>query len=95
MRIFREILETHPDHAPSYEGLGRSLFKQRQYEEARTQFEKAIELDPKSPAANYQLGQLLARMGLREEAKERLAFAKGLREEAEKTQLVRTLLNPH
>ena len=95
MRMFREILETHPDHAPSYEGLGRSLFKQRQYEEARTQFEKAIELDPKSPAANYQLGQLLVRMGLREEAKERLALAKGLREEEEKTQLVRTLLNPH
>ncbi len=95
MRMFREILEAHPDHAPSYEGLGRSLFKQRQYEEARTQFEKAIELDPTSPAANYQLGQLLVRMGLREEAKQRLALAKGLREDEEKTQLVRTLLNPH
>ena len=95
IRMFREILEAHPDHAPSYEGLGRSLFKQRHYKEARAQFEKAIELVPTSPTANYQLGQLLVRMGLREEAKERLALAKGLREEEEKTQLVRTLLNPH
>lgn len=95
IRMFREILEAHPDHAPSYEGLGRSLFKQRQYEEARTQFQKAIELEPTSPTANYQLGQLLVRMGLRDEAKKRLALAKGLREEEEKTQLVRTLLNPH
>ena len=95
VRLFEKILARYPDHAPSHEGLGRSLFKQRKYEQARGHFEKAIALDPASPTANYQLGQLLVRMGLRKQAKERLALAKGLREEEEKTQLVRTLLNPH
>ena len=95
IRIFREILESHPRHALSYEGLAMSLFKERQYEEAKLNFEKAIQLDPKSARANYQLGQLLVRMGLRDEARQHLAVAKDLREEEEKTQLVRTLLNPH
>ena len=95
IRMFRVILESHPVHALSYEGLAVSLFKERQYEEARLNFEKAIELDPTSARANYQLGQLLVRMGLRDEARQQLAVAKDLREEEEKTQLVRTLLNPH
>ena len=95
VRMFREILESHPDHALSYEGLAISLFKERQYEEARRKFLAAIQLNPKSARANYQLGQLLVRMGLREEARQQLAIAKDLREEEEKTQLVRTLLNPH
>ncbi|MDE0127914.1 MAG: tetratricopeptide repeat protein [Bryobacterales bacterium] len=95
IRMFRVILESHPVHALSYEGLAVSLFKERQYEESRLNFEKAIELDPTSARANYQLGQLLVRMGLRDEARQQLAVAKDLREEEEKTQLVRTLLNPH
>lgn len=95
IRMFRGILDDHPDHALSYEGLAVSLFKERNYEEARLNFEKAILLDPQSARANYQLGQLLVRMGLRDEARQQLAVAKTLREEEEKTQLVRTLLNPH
>lgn len=95
IRLFRDVLSGHPEHALSYEGLAMSLFKERQYDEARQNFERAIELDPSSARANYQLGQLLIRMGLRDEAQKQLARAKGLREEEEKTQLVRTLLNPH
>lgn len=95
IRMFREILNAYPDHALSYEGLAVSLFKERQYEEAKLNFEKAIQLNPKSATANYQLGQLLVRMGLRDEARQQLAAAEDLREEVEKTQLVRTLLNPH
>lgn len=95
IRMFGEILKRHPDHAPSYEGLAVSLFKDRQYDAARANFEKAIQLDPNSARANYQLGQLLVRMGLRDKAQQQLAVAKGLREEEEKTQVVRTLLNPH
>ncbi len=93
--MFREILEDHPDHGLSYEGLAVSLFKQRQYEPARANFRKALALNPDSARTRYQLGQLLIRMGLREEAKRQLALAKGLREEEENNQLVRTLLNPH
>ena len=72
-----------------------SLFREGRYPEARTSFELALKLDPNSARASYQLGQLLVRMGLREEARQQLAAAKGLREEEERTQLVRTLLNPH
>lgn len=94
-RMFEEILESHPDHALSYEGLAISQFKRRQYEEARGNFQTAIKLNPRSARANYQLGQLLVRMGLREQARQQLAIAKDLREEEEKAQLVKTLLNPH
>ena len=93
--MFAEILESHPDHALSYEGLAVSQFKTRQYETARSNFETAIKLDPQSARANYQLGQLLVRMGLRDQARQQLAIAKELREEEEKTQVVKTLLNPH
>ena len=95
IRMFRDVLARHPDHALSYEGLAVSLFKERRYEEAKRNFEKAIQLDPKSARANYQLGQLLVRMGLRDAARRQLAVAKALREEEESNQLVRTLLNPH
>lgn len=95
IQMFREILQSHPDHALSYEGLAVSQFKIREYEHARENLETAIGMNPESARANYQLGQLLVRMGLREEAKQQLAIAKELREEEEKTQLVKTLLNPH
>lgn len=95
IRMFQAILESHPDHALSYEGLAVSQFKTRQYAEARSNFETAIKLDPRSARSNYQLGQLLVRMGLREQARQQLAIAKQLREEEEKTQVVKTLLNPH
>ena len=95
IRTFEEILEDHPDHALSYEGLAVSQFKTRQYEAARSNFETALKLDPQSARANYQLGQLLVRMGLREQARQQLAIANNLREEEEKTQVVKTLLNPH
>ncbi len=94
-RMFEGILKSHPDHALSYEGLAISQFRLRQYEEARSNFQRAISLNPRSARANYQLGQLLVRMGLRDEARKQLSIAKDLREEEEKTQLVKTLLNPH
>ncbi len=95
IQMFRGILEGHPDHALSIESLAVSQFKERQYQEARRNFQTAIELNPRSARANYQLGQLLVRMGLREEAKQQLAIAEDLRADEEKQQLLKTLLNPH
>lgn len=92
---FESILERYPDHALSHEGLAVSLMKETRYTEARESFERALALDPQSARASYQLGQLLVRMGMREEAQRQLADAKSLREEEERSQLVRTLLNPH
>ncbi len=93
--MYAEIVARHPDHAPSYEGLAISQSRLRQYDEARRNFETAIRLDPDSARANYQLGQLLVRMGLREEAMKQLEVARDLREEEEESQIVKTLLNPH
>lgn len=95
IQMFGELLERYPEHGLSYEGLAISQFKLRRYEDARGNFQEAIRLNPRSARANYQLGQLLVRMGLRDEARQQLAVAKDLREEEEKTQLVKTLLNPH
>jgi len=95
IRAFDAILERHPEHAPSYEGLAVSLVKERRFEEARQHFETALRLDPSSVRASYQYGQLLVRMGLRGEAQRYLAIAEELREKDEEAQLVRTLLNPH
>ena len=95
IEMFQEIIQAHPNHALSYEGLAVSQFKIRHYEDARQNLETAIRMNPQSARANYQLGQLLVRMGLRDEAKQQLAIAKELREEEEKAQLVKTLLNPH
>ena len=92
---FESILERYPDHALSHEGLAVSLMKETRYGEARERFERALALNPQSARASYQLGQLLVRMGMREEAQRQLADAKSLREEEERSQLVRTLLNPH
>ena len=92
---FESILERYPDHALSHEGLAVSLMKETRYAEARDRFERALALNPQSARASYQLGQLLVRMGMREEAQRQLADAKSLREEEERSQLVRTLLNPH
>ena len=92
---FESLLERYPDHVLSHEGLAVSLMKEKRYEEARESFERALALDPKSARASYQLGQLLVRMGLRDEAQRQLASAKNLREEEERSQLVWTLLNPH
>jgi len=55
----------------------------------------AVQLNPTSVKANYQLGLLLARLGKKEEADQRLAHAKTLRQEDEKSsRLQLRLLDP-
>jgi chemotaxis protein methyltransferase CheR len=55
------------------------------HDDAERLLRRAVELNPKSVKANYQLGLLLARTGRREEADKQLALAKSLREEDDKT----------
>ena len=63
--------------------------------EAERLLRRAVELNPKSVKANYQLGLLLARMGRREEADKQLALAKSLRAEDDATsRLQLRLLDP-
>jgi Flp pilus assembly protein TadD len=93
--MLEELLRRHPDHAPSCEALGGLLMASRQYPEAERLLRKAMDLNPKSVKANYQLGLLLARTGRPEEADKQLALAKTLREEDDKTsRLQLRLLDP-
>jgi Flp pilus assembly protein TadD len=67
----------------------------RRHAEAEGLLRRAIELNPKSVKANYQLGLLLARMGRRDEADKQLEMAKSLREEDDATsRLQLRLLDP-
>jgi tetratricopeptide (TPR) repeat protein len=67
----------------------------RRYPEAKVNLERAIELNPKSVKASYQLGLLLNRMGQKEEAAKRLEIAKSMRQEDEATsRLQLRLLEP-
>jgi tetratricopeptide (TPR) repeat protein len=61
--VFRELLKSNPQHAPSYVKLGGILLRAHQYEDAQQNLERAIALDPDSVEAHYQLGLLLRRLG--------------------------------
>jgi tetratricopeptide (TPR) repeat protein len=90
-----ELLRRHPDHASSCEALGGLLMNGRRYAEAERLLRRAVQLNPKSIKANYQLGLLLARTGRREEADKQLEMAKSLREEDDATsRLQLRLLDP-
>ena len=90
-----ELLRRHPDHASSCEALGGLMMNGRRYDEAERLLRRAVELNPKSVKANYQLGLLLARTGRREEADKQLEMAKSLREEDDATsRLQLRLLDP-
>ena len=60
---------------------GRAADGRWRQTEAERLLRRAVELNPKSVKANYQLGLLLARTGRKEEADKQLALAKSLREE--------------
>ncbi|PYT77604.1 MAG: hypothetical protein DMG40_23040 [Acidobacteria bacterium] len=80
--VFRNLLEDHPDHAPSCAKLGSILLRQHQYDEARQDLERAVALDPGSVEAHYQLGLLFRRLGKLNESEEQ--FAKSRKLEAER-----------
>lgn len=91
-----QLIQQYPDHAPSREALGELQMSAQQYPEAEANLERAVQLDPTSVKANYQLGLLLARMGKKEEANKHLEIAKSLRKEDEATsRLQLRLLDPY
>jgi Flp pilus assembly protein TadD len=96
IRTLEELLHRYPDHAPSCEALGGLLMNARRYSEAESSLEKAVQLNPKSMKANYQLGLLLTRMGKKDEAEKRLEIAKSLRSQDESnSRLQLRLLDPN
>ena len=69
--IIRKVLAKEPDSATAENLLGVCQFEAGRDEAARHSFEKAIEMNPKSPAPRVNLGNML--LGLHEEAR-RSAF---------------------
>jgi tetratricopeptide (TPR) repeat protein len=76
--LFRELLKNHPKHAPSYVKLGAILVRQHQYDEARQDLERAIELDPVSVEAHHQLGLALLRLGRKADSDAQFAESRRL-----------------
>jgi Flp pilus assembly protein TadD len=67
----------------------------QRYAEAERHLRRALELNPKSAKASYQLGLLLARTGRKEEAATQLERASSLRKEDEaSSRLQLRLLDP-
>jgi len=54
----RAYLVTHPDDASAHFGLGHLLFMQQHLEDARTEFNRSIELQPLQTESYYQIGQM-------------------------------------
>jgi tetratricopeptide (TPR) repeat protein len=66
-------------HAAARAGLGVAYFKQKKYEEARAELERAHALDPQNLTAAYQLGLLYLRLGDKERAASLTRIADRLR----------------
>ena len=92
--IFRDLIQSHPQHVPSYVKLGGILVREHQYEEAQRDLERAVALDPNSVEAHYQLGLLLRRVGKTAESESQFAESRRLETEQheQKDQHLRLLL---
>lgn len=79
--VFRDLLKSHSEHAPSYVKLGSILLRQHQYDEALQDLQRAILLDPLSVQGHYQLGLLLRRLGRTAESDDQFAESRKLETE--------------
>ena len=93
--VFRDLLKSHPQHAPSYVKLGSILVRRHAYDEAQQDLERAIVLDPGSVQAHYQFGLLLRRLGKTAESDHQFAESRKLEtERSSQTDLKLRLLLP-
>ncbi|MDB5497045.1 MAG: type phosphodiesterase/nucleotide pyrophosphatase [Phenylobacterium sp.] len=69
-RVFRTLLERHPDHAPAAVGLGMAAAARRDFRAAEEALLKALKIDPGRPAAYLQLAQVYAQTARRAEARQ-------------------------
>ena len=66
---FREVLDRDPERADAWRGLGYVLRKQGHAEDARSAYEKALELAPADPEALLGLGETYVALGRTSDAK--------------------------
>lgn len=75
--VFEHILKRFPDHPSALDGLGRTQFRQRRFEEAEATFGKVLERDRTQVKTWHNLGVLLGSLGRYDEA--RKCFDEALR----------------
>jgi tetratricopeptide (TPR) repeat protein len=71
-----EVTAQFPRSRDAHRELGFSLYQQRKYDEARTEYETLQSIDPDDLAAHYILSIVYRRLGMKEKAtRESAAFA--------------------
>jgi tetratricopeptide (TPR) repeat protein len=83
---FRRALQSNPTNAAIHVALGTELSGQRDYEAARVELERAIELDPQDQTAHYQLGLVYGRLGKKDRSQSAFARSEKLRTEQKERQ---------
>ena len=74
-----EVARNEPEKTSVREALGRAYFRNRQYEEAATEFEAVVDRQPVNDYAHFCLGRALSLTGERDRARHHLALASNLR----------------
>ena len=81
-----------PEKSSIREALGRAYFRNRQFEEAATEFEAVVETHPVNDFAHFCLGRALSLTGDTERARHHLALASNLRPDRRDYRLYRDRL---
>ncbi|MDQ3181655.1 MAG: tetratricopeptide repeat protein [Acidobacteriota bacterium] len=95
----KQVILLEPNLALAYSTLGRLYMRQKRFDEAVVNLERAVEIDSNLPDALYQLGLVYARLKRNGESKIVLAKFKELNEskikqkEVDRLELVRRLAN--
>jgi Flp pilus assembly protein TadD len=76
-----EAAKRAPEKSSVREALGRAYFRNRQFEEAATEFAAVLETHPVNDYAHFCLGRALSLTGHIERARHHLALAANLRPE--------------
>jgi tetratricopeptide (TPR) repeat protein len=71
-KAFRQALKLEPKMLNSYLGLAKVYQRQEQYEKALAELAAAGKLDPSSSRIHYLRGQILLKMGRKDEGKKEL-----------------------
>jgi protein O-GlcNAc transferase len=75
-KFFHEALKRNPQMPASLFGLAKIYLQGEKYREALSALDAALRLAPESQSAHFLRGQVLARLGRREEAQAEFATAK-------------------
>jgi Flp pilus assembly protein TadD len=87
-----EVARREPEKTSVREALGRAYFRNRQFEEAATEFEAVVDRQPVNDFAHFCLGRALSLTGQRERARHHLALASNLRPDRRDYRLYRDRL---